>query len=368
MRRRFFAWSKPSTRTPIDLARVDAELDALFAADPQPTPIEVLTIHKAKGLQFDHVVIPFSDRGTRPEGRRLLSWRVADGNLIMGVSGQPMHDWLTREESKRASNELVRLLYVACTRARKSLLVTAGSVRAPANSFAALLQDEYHDTARPQATPVTQVQLLPTTERFRLRSDYRWTPPALPTLPGSAERSPPADDPGSLQDVAIGEIVHAALARLAASPADPAVVLADLRQHWMLDLADRGITGGGDALATIERQLETVLADETGRWLLRQHHDSRVELELSGVEDGHAIRVRLDRCFVDEHGQRWIVDYKTGRPRGSSEAFVTEQLARHRAQLVRYGQIAAAAFDCKPKLAIYFTGLPKLVEVDFSGD
>ena len=82
-----------------------------------------MTIHKAKGLEFDHVITPYLDRVPRRDDPQLLMWRAGATGLLMGVRGDSVHSWLQYEEKQRAHNEEKRLLYVACTRATKQLVV-----------------------------------------------------------------------------------------------------------------------------------------------------------------------------------------------------------------------------------------------------
>ncbi|MCU0222630.1 MAG: UvrD-helicase domain-containing protein [Acidobacteria bacterium] len=111
--------------------------------------VRVLTIHKAKGLDFDHVfVVDLHHRtgghrsgGNRPRGSRSNDNRVAprDGGgwdiRLLGVPGLGFHA-VEREEAEIAAAESVRTLYVAATRARVSM-VLAGAWPDPATGRAA---------------------------------------------------------------------------------------------------------------------------------------------------------------------------------------------------------------------------------------
>ncbi len=110
--------------------------------------VRVLTIHKAKGLDFDHVfVVDLHHEVGRGESRRHRAVRRPDGswNLqLLGVPGLGYHSVL-QEENAIAEAEAVRTLYVAATRARERM-VLAGvwpdprmSGRGPRRSHLALL-------------------------------------------------------------------------------------------------------------------------------------------------------------------------------------------------------------------------------------
>lgn len=100
-------------------------------ADPAIT-LEIMTIHKSKGLEFDAVILPGLGRATRPDSSKLLLWSER-----LNYKGEPellvaplkhkaetenkTYQYLKREEAKRAQFERQRLLYVAATRAKESL-------------------------------------------------------------------------------------------------------------------------------------------------------------------------------------------------------------------------------------------------------
>ena len=84
-----------------------------------------MTIHRAKGLEFDHVVVPGLHRVSRIDDSPPILWRPEAARLLLGVrgtgNGDGVHRWLSHEERHRDANERIRLLYVAATRARRSL-------------------------------------------------------------------------------------------------------------------------------------------------------------------------------------------------------------------------------------------------------
>jgi ATP-dependent exoDNAse (exonuclease V) beta subunit len=63
----------------------------------------------------------------------------------------------------------------------------------------------------------------------------------------------------------------------------------------------------------------------------------------------------IDRTFVDEHGVRWIIDYKTGSHEGGNlETFLDNEKKRYQEQLERYARLLVQR-DSRPiRLALYF--------------
>lgn len=113
--------------------------------------VEIMTMHKSKGLEFDRVILVQAARGTRTESRPLFAWgevssRSNYGFLIGCTKNEPeeapgIGNWLHRRNKMLDLEESKRLLYVAATRAKRSLLITA-SFSTPAND----------ETPKPAAT------------------------------------------------------------------------------------------------------------------------------------------------------------------------------------------------------------------------
>ena len=118
---------------------LDALLGELFA-QPQAAsanPVQIMTIHRAKGLEFDHVFVPSLDRELNRGREPLLRWldlprRQGESDLIMAPvpaigddAGGAVGVYLKRLMAQRSGNEQTRLLYVAATRAKKTLYLSA---------------------------------------------------------------------------------------------------------------------------------------------------------------------------------------------------------------------------------------------------
>ena len=189
----------------LDVDRLRFGADNLFAADSAAASLQILTIHKAKGLEFDHVLLPFLDRQTKSTEAPLLRWRLQDNRLLMAARQTgPLYDWLAEEDRQREQHELQRLLYVGCTRARRTLLLTAvHSGKPPAGrSLLNLLRaraatvpiETAPHTRPPRPAPSTEVPVL-----HRLAGDFQWQPPARkPLYLARIRHQLPAADAGAL--------------------------------------------------------------------------------------------------------------------------------------------------------------------------
>jgi ATP-dependent exoDNAse (exonuclease V) beta subunit len=385
----------------VDLARLAEALQKLYApARPSPeTRVELMTIHKSKGLQFDTVVVPGLDRITQKDTPPLLRWLKLPGQgghrLIIAPIAEtgsetrnPLHTWLGRVEQEKLLQERRRLLYVAATRAERSLHLlgtcavdtdeTTGqrSVRAPdqesalgllwavpeiAGAFEARLAD-IDAIAGEQNTPIPRDPIL-------LRLPDGWRPPAPPAAPPIVVREVRRriDDTALEFDWAsetarhVGTVVHRELQRLAHGTVD-AVDLASIRTaleaRYVVELAELGVpqerraTAASRAFTAIQR----TLADERGRWLLgTPHRDAESELALSGRVGPDIVSIVIDRTFVDATGTRWIIDYKTSTHEGAGrDAFLDNERERYRPQLERYAELVGALGNEPIRLGLYF--------------
>src|SRR6185437_14580612 len=101
----------------------DLRADSLAADDVK---VKVMTLHAAKGLEFDAIVLPGLAQGARGNLAGLLRWRMRQGDraLLIGTPRardedvpDPIDAWLKSLEDDDAAAELARLLYVGFTRA-----------------------------------------------------------------------------------------------------------------------------------------------------------------------------------------------------------------------------------------------------------
>jgi ATP-dependent exoDNAse (exonuclease V) beta subunit len=128
---------------------LDAALDKLTALpDPAASSdcgVQLMTIHKSKGLEFEVVIVPDLQARTAQGSRKLLSW--LERGVQPGVGADPSDPvesteiteflvaplqskgedsgqskkWVDRVYRERESQETRRILYVAATRAREEL-------------------------------------------------------------------------------------------------------------------------------------------------------------------------------------------------------------------------------------------------------
>ncbi|MBN1237165.1 MAG: PD-(D/E)XK nuclease family protein, partial [Gammaproteobacteria bacterium] len=366
-----------------------AALETVFMR-PQAPPapmgegaVEIMTIHKAKGLEFDTVILFGLGREPRREDSRALYWmeRLAgDGSrdlLMAPLPEQGRDERLARfirgADDARERAERVRLMYVAATRARRRLHLicrldpsadepAARTLLAPIwrgvePSFAALAGD---DTV---AEPTAEIAVQSVLKRLVRPADEHAEGDGAEALPDLIER--PEFEWASQPAVHVGTLVHRYLQRFAVGGLDGwnvqrvrASTDAFRRELLLLGLDPGDAEEGAHRVA---RALEGVLEDPDGRWILGPRREARSELRLTLRSGDRLEHVRLDRTFVDDGDTRWIVDYKTGVHEGGElDAFLDSEVERYRPQLQRYAA-AIASLDTRPiRVGLYFPLLKSL--------
>lgn len=363
-----------------DLRSVAALQEALLKLCAPPDPkadgrIQIMTMHKAKGLEFDTVILPALGARARGVDSPLLRWRESGGEILIGciretgAEHDQVHRYLGSLESNRLFHEAGRLLYVAATRARRKLhllgaLTANGEVES--NSMLARLWPAIgqsfmaRDARRSSQKEDTHRMAVPL---YRLRSG--WEEPARPAaLDWTLDEMPVEEEAvafdWSSQTVRlIGTAVHAILQQVAQDGLDawPVSRLEALAPVLRARLATLGVARHelDSAVGRATTGLRETLTSGRGRWILGEHQESRTEWELSAPFEGAVYSYVLDRTFVDNQGTRWIIDYKTGEHLGGDgEAFLDIELNRYRQQLSRYAEVISR-LDSRPiRLGLYF--------------
>ncbi|MGH8702191.1 MAG: UvrD-helicase domain-containing protein, partial [Burkholderiales bacterium] len=118
-----------------DFSALGDSLEKLYAlpdVNAGVDAVEIMTIHKAKGLEFDAVIVPGLDRSP-PSGRKpLFAWRSLPGGRLLlapidetGGDKEPLYQYVRNLDKEAEDIEAGRLLYVAATRAESRLHLLA---------------------------------------------------------------------------------------------------------------------------------------------------------------------------------------------------------------------------------------------------
>ena len=336
-----------------------------------PRPIHIMTIHKAKGLEFDGVFIPQLQRRTHYDSLPLLHWceRLNESGSDLLISSYkkhqeqwPLYQYIHELHKKKGHYEAQRLLYVACTRAKNALYLSGeiqyddeGDIRPPPkHSFLHTLWDH----ALPQVTPPAVEPTSSIPDRTLYRLPHHWQSPT--SIAAAAPRTPlagstPLRTVASRNETLLGIFYHELLQHIAEN-ADYAPWIQ--QDHWKKRLQQLGVTEKSlPALVdTLHSTLPLVLKDPKAQWILTTTHASAAcEYALQYFHRGKLTHIIVDRTFID-NGVRWIIDYKvtTGTP---NPRMYYEQLQNYGQRWQEYEKMPVA-------LGIYFPLQQHFEEMD----
>ena len=374
-----------------DLAAFEARVARLWArpdVQARDEDVQIMTIHKAKGLEFDHVIVPGLGGTIRRDDKRLFLWTerpALDGDssalLVAPIEEQggdrdAIYTWLRALDQEREGYEAVRLLYVAATRARARLHLLgvaaldpeSGAPRQPgASTLLAglwpIVGSRFAEAAALQGARIGAVGRVPAPVDQTLRrlgADWR-----LATPPPGPGWIPPPDLTRAQDEIAyswvgetarhVGSVVHRWLQRIGDEGLDgwDDGRIGRLRAAVRAELALRNVRESEreGAVDRVLAALARAISDPRGRWVLGPHPEAASEHRLTALVDGRIVRLAIDRWFRDASGARWIVDYKTSSHEGAdADAFLDGERERYAGQLERY----ALALGGVDGLGLYF--------------
>ncbi|MGI9238852.1 MAG: UvrD-helicase domain-containing protein [Woeseiaceae bacterium] len=381
-----------------DVAELESILDQERVSSDLNARLQIMTMHRAKGLEFEQVVLFGLGRLPGSSDRRVLSWYdVPDEHgrqrkVISPVGPRaeltrdPIHRFIELSEADKNRHEQARLLYVACTRARKSLHLVGhttsnpdGEDYKPPSKRSLLhmlwpaLEPQFAQAFSAGRQTPPDVPIEPWLNPVRRRFESDWILPPVDSPTGPLRTQPGVETEEKVEFYWVGAearlagtIVHRCLHAVADGRA-PAEIEAlpqyrPITRRWLKEMGvgDRMIEGISDR---IETALRRIFDDEKGRWLLRG--EGRAELALTGVVDGTVESVVLDRIRVDNDGTHWIIDYKTSSHEGGNlEGFLQAEIARYTPQLKKYKSIYTSFAGIEARCALYFPLLQTFLEVD----
>jgi len=376
----------------------------------EDSPLEVLTVHGAKGLEFHTVFLPFLDwqplrmGGNQPEP--FLLEEIPGTRTHVLALGPPA--WQKGQESfyrlvKRLKDERVlaearRVFYVAVTRAQTRLFLSGvlpqrqgNWAPPPQDSPLNWLWQHYRPRELPRGMtqlwpePLLRVEIFPEPPPIQpaeikpISTPPPWeftpeTPPYGFSFPSQEATYDPAEEVPGLEAVAgdgdnlaaraRGEVTHRLLETLAQGqkiPEETAVAAALVGVGVPREVA-QGLSPG------ILAEVEACRKDPFFQGLLASQATVSEWLLEDQPAPGVIRRGRLDLLAFDGR-EWWVVDFKTSRPLSGEnwEDFLRKEGEKYRPQLLAYREMVAKARNIRPpeavRLALYFTAIQKVVEL-----
>jgi ATP-dependent helicase/nuclease subunit A len=340
-------------------------------------PVEILTIHKAKGLEWDIVFLPQIDRVPPPESRALIVWDFvrlqrtandipnpssnrASAQLLVGAketrrrSDNSVFQFVHDRRTAARAEESKRLLYVAVTRARERLILSGAATKANASpnsrSLAALMDWPLRETDDEQSTqPATSMRTVMRKSLTRLSQLPQ--PPTTSKVTASNSLYVTKLGRNNTQsisqsnDIAIGIVGHKLLEGFAYARSHEHAhahtsASADRDKHPLtftpshMHIVHALVTAGAYATdapgiaSRLERTFKALESSTHIEALFSATHQSvaneftiitnRIDHDYDDDDAAQGgattISLRVDRTFITADDTRWIVDYKFSAP------------------------------------------------------
>ena len=312
--------------------------------------VSIMTIHHAKGLEFDHVYIPMADSSKMRRDRAPCAYQHiyhgGEPKFIMLTKERwrvstPNHQWMGTLSDVQQEQEELRLLYVAITRAKKSCKMLAYekqchhsiakriSEMIPTNNVDATLQES-------QSADFEQRRLVgPEVISSQSPSDWRaLTEDSKPSL-----------------DRAIGTIVHDCLFRMWHTQIHEWPVLkSKYSDLWAQDCKVMEHKPES-VISKVAIIIQNLIACTTLKWIIKPRHGFD---EAEWFCSAHNKTYVIDRIF-EENQTLHIVDYKLR---------IGDHIDIYRQQLCDYKRVVAAGTSMQIKTYIFDLESRQLIEID----
>ena len=333
-----------------------AELNALYSKQMVASPLQIMTIHKSKGLEFDSVILPGLNSRAAPADRpllRLMKIPTKHQDELMLISPIkaahhercPLYDFIGRLDQEKNQYEIQRLLYVATTRAKKRLYLFDHSATPTKGTFRALLNQQDFTPLEPKLNEKIQEASLPTT--LHLPISYYKT---LPFIAPSHVNAPVSlsESTARIMGVIVHELLHIICTHHPVTAHDV---------PWTL--MTRALKKSGlNAVPGLAEQIKTMISGlfdtPQGQWIIREHPHEKNEYALLVKNDNSVSTRIIDRTFVD-NGICWIIDFKTGH-----EDFLKD--IEHKAQVNGYALLMSHQTQLPIRCGLYYLNTHHWVE------
>jgi ATP-dependent exoDNAse (exonuclease V) beta subunit len=336
------------------------KINNLYSNLSKESNLQIMTIHKSKGLEFDHVILPHLEAASFPPDTPLLQHiqrktSNGDNNFLLAavksveVSEDPTYQYLKYTDHKKEIFEKQRLLYVALTRAKSHLHLFAIKPETKTdptkNSFLAALMPHLPEEKSKNEEIFTESIIMQTPILRRFPNQYFEGRAVTKTQERNDEKNNnlPLESPTSLMQI-IGTFIHEQIQYCAENQLiSPPLLDSKRYQSRLIELGVYTSHEQAQVLEYAKKALNNIFQDPRGQWILNaQHQDTHNEYAINYLDANQQLQTAiLDRTFLDTATQtRWIIDYKITQD-DLVQGTLSPELApkEYRAQLEHYGRL-----------------------------
>lgn len=361
-------------------------------------PVQFMTLHKAKGLEFDFVFIPSAGKSGNVTCGQLLQWSEVkrnEGSLFALATSQEMGlskesgqyiKFLNRLQSRKEIEELVRLGYVGVTRAISQVYVTASlsidrkteTLKAPArNSLLGIFFDQVkehlieHDCSSRSSTET--VAFLPETKKIVRYGDVAIDGRNQLSQFESAEIYRPISQSRLIWDSNAlkheGVVIHKFIEQIGLEGLNKWDEMRLRMYKGAIHSMLKEVIGNGQQLMRSVERVSTEISNAVQcnvfKKLAGQHQCDELELRVALQEGGKLIYLVIDKGFIDKEGNGMVVDWKSAiDKRENNVSFIQFQQSLYKRKMGLYKKAYAEIHNIDSVVGnLYFTSLNQAVGV-----
>ena len=330
-------------------------LSRQYLANESSAEVAIMTIHKAKGLEFDHVFLPAFNKKPPAHKSSLLNWSAETNNLIISPiasdssNKSEINNYLNYIAKLQNTNEDIRVLYVAATRAKKHLYIYANAKTDNENniaissnsSFISLAWDHINKNTINYFTSNTSSHKEPQNHTESIVTLEHLQNTALTTNINTYHHT---DVFGEDNYYTIrGTIIHKYIEKIANLNTNiSSINIAEITSNLVADITES--TLDRNLIKQMKTEIIAITHDFTqtpfAAWILDPEHKMcHNEYAITIKKSGVIKNIVIDRTFIDNNNDRWIIDYKTTSEKPLDfESFAAEQKNKYYKQLLEYAQ------------------------------
>ena len=343
----------------LDIKTIELMVKDLYAPS-QHASVKLMTIHQAKGLEFDTVIIPGLGKKGKSDTLPLMQIQeFSNKNILLAPIKSSYEDsesktylYLQYLQKQQTHFELMRVLYVAMSRAKDKIHLLGGiskTGKAVSGSLLSFLSNYFQksiDDIPIQDSTVPVETSLPKFQRNKVLS-------AL-TNRGANDAMQSKNMPSNIDLIyqsALGSIVHYFLEH---NLFEPSIVSIEARFREF-GLPPKLIQSYSKTASLL---LLNTRRDKDFEWLFKYRNSTEVEAEYSNSTR----TVIIDRLFVED-ATLWIIDFKTAslNEGESMSSFIERQKLSHQKQIKTYQEVLEDFFKLPSKVALYCPAVSQLI-------
>ncbi len=338
----------------------EQEIHHIYTKKTQNAKLQLMTIHKSKGLEFDSVILPGLGKRAPAPDKPLLRWLTLPSEASKPIvlisplnaahqDSSAVYDYLGALDAEKNKLEQARLLYVAVTRAKKRLYLFDSSTSISQNTFREHLKAYSFDSIDTKLTATISAAEYP--NRIYL-PDAFYTPKATTTVTHAT--NPPSVVPELTLARSLGIITHELLEWICTHHPK---TLEEIPWHitaQALDTLNLTQAELNAAKTQIETWITHFFQHPRGQWIMQKHAQEQNEYALLVFENERLNTRIIDRLF-EEDGRFWIIDFKTGQ-------HTKEQHKHHQKQLNRYAYYMQAHTTLPVHCGVYYLETTNWIE------